>query len=396
MNSSETQSDSSSRKTYFDPEAMDTSEQEFSASLEASPRSSFVVDSPESSTAKAQPANFPEGMDSAENLDKEKQIENVERRAPRPFVSVTDDAAVSSEGDNPSLIPDNEPSTSDWRDQVSAKVKHYKTLKPRKARYPSLQLQFDTVVPFRTETSPLAAEREQFLASARSEAAPAILESEPRISYPASTDSSARLLEFPRPGTLPFNRDELAEPVIDRPRIVEAPELLPPPPALGGIMMESAQEPDPERQPGVDMPLQTALLSRRVLAGAIDALFVLGATAIFGYMFLRFNSSLPQMCVAVEVAAALTVTLWFAYEAAFLIFCGTTPGLRLTRLNISRFDGGPVSRNLRRWRVVASVPLLCLTRPRIRLDFPRRRPTFLARPHNQNPFSSPKIIKNLE
>jgi uncharacterized RDD family membrane protein YckC len=355
MNSSETQSDSSSRKTYFDPEAMDTSEQEFSASLEASPRSSFVVDSPESSTAKAQPANFPEDMDSAENLDKEEETENVERRAPRPFVSVPDDAAVSSEGDNPCLISDNEPSTSDWRDQVSAKVKHYKTLKPRKARYPSLQLQFDTVVPFRTETSPLAAEREQFLASARSEAAPAIFESEPRISYPASTDSSARLLEFPRPGTLPFNRDELAEPVIDRPRIVEAPELLPPPPALGGIMIESAQEPEPERQPGVDMPLQTAQLSRRVFAGAIDALFVLGATAIFGYMFLRFNSSLPQMRVAVEVAAALTVILWFAYEGAFLIFCGTTPGLRLTRLNISRFDGGPVSRNLRRWRVVASV-----------------------------------------
>lgn len=352
MNSSETQSDSSSPKTYFDPEAMDTSEQEFSASLEASPRSSFVVDSPESSAAKAQIANFPEDMDSPENLSKEKETENVGERASRPLISAANDAA---ETEDPSLISDNEPSTSDWRDQVSAKVKHYKTLKPRKERYPSLQLQFDTVVPFRTETSPLAAEREQFLASARSEAAPAIFESEPRISYPSSTDSTARLLEFPRPGTLPFNRDELAEPVIDRPRIMEAPELLPPPPALGGMLIEPVREPEPERQPGVDMPLETAQLSRRVFAGAIDALFVLGATAIFGYMFLRFNSSLPQMRVAVEVAAALTVTLWFAYEAAFLIFCGTTPGLRLTRLNISRFDGGPVSRNLRRWRVVASV-----------------------------------------
>ena len=34
MNSPETQSDSSSQETYFDPEVMDNSEQEFSASLE--------------------------------------------------------------------------------------------------------------------------------------------------------------------------------------------------------------------------------------------------------------------------------------------------------------------------------------------------------------------------
>jgi uncharacterized RDD family membrane protein YckC len=102
------------------------------------------------------------------------------------------------------------------------------------------------------------------------------------------------------------------------------------------------------------MPLQTSPLSRRVFAGVVDALLVAGATAIFGYMFLRFNPSLPQVRVTAEVAAALCVTLWFAYQAAFLIFCGITPGLRATRLKISRFDGGPVSRNLRRWRVIAS------------------------------------------
>ncbi len=359
MNSPESQSDSSLQKTYFDPEAMDTSEQEFSASLEASPHSSFVVDSAVNSAAKAPLSDLPENMDSPQHADEEanKHTEkvDVERLASRPSKPETDDAVISaSETEDHSPISEDEPSTSDWRNQVSAKVKHYKTLKPRKERYPSLQLQFDTVVPFRTEISPLAAEREQFLASAHSESALPIFESAPRISYPASTDATARLLEFPRPGTLPFNRDELAEPVIDRPRIVEAPELLPPPPALGGIMMESAQAPEPERQPGIDMPLQTAALPRRASAAAIDGLFVLGSIAIFGFMFLRFNPSLPQMRVAAEVAAALAVVLWFAYQSAFLIFCGTTPGLRLTRLKISRFDGGPASRNLRRWRVVAS------------------------------------------
>jgi uncharacterized RDD family membrane protein YckC len=215
-------------------------------------------------------------------------------------------------------------------------------------------LQFDSVVPWKSDKSPLSAERAEFLASAPTDFPPPTFEPEQRISYPVSTEATARVLEFPRPGTLPFNRDELAEPVNERPRIVEAPELLPPPPALGGMLIEPALDPEPKREPGVDMPLQTSPLSLRVFAGIVDALLVAGATAIFAYMFLRFNPSLPQMRVAVEVAAALTVTLWFAYQAAFLIYCGTTPGLRVTRLNISRFDGTQPSRNLRRWRVVAS------------------------------------------
>jgi uncharacterized RDD family membrane protein YckC len=345
MNSPETQSDSSSQDSYFDPEVMDTSEQKFSASLEASPRSSFVIDSLESSAGKTQTTRSPENVDSPENMG---------RRASRPSTAAKEAATPPSETEEHSEIPGNEPTPTDWRDQVSAKVKQYKTLKPRKERYPSLQLQFDSVVPWKSEKSALAAERAEFMASAQTDFPSPTFEPAQSFPYPVSSEATARVLEFPRPGMLPFNRDELADPVIDRPRIVEAPELLPPPPALGGMLIESVRQPEPERRPGVDIPLQTARLSRKIFAGAVDALFVAGATAIFGYMFLRFNPSLPQMRVAGEAAAALTVTLWFAYQAAFLIFCGTTPGLRFTRLKISRFDGGPVSRNLRRWRVVAS------------------------------------------
>jgi uncharacterized RDD family membrane protein YckC len=344
MNSPETQSDSSSHETYFDPEVMDTSEQEFSASLEISSEAGFVIDSSEEPTGLERPAPRP----SNENN------ENVEERAPRPSFVTDDETAPTSKSEDHSNVSDDESSPSDWRDQVSAKVKHYKNLKPRKDRYPSLQMQFDTVVPWKAVKSPLTADRDQFFASARTDSPPAIFEPEPPVSYPVSTEATARLLEFPRPGMLPFNRDELAEPVVDRPRIIEAPEHLPPPPALGGMLIEPVREPEPTREPGVDMPLQTSPLSRRTFAAVLDGLVVAGATAIFGYMFLRFNPSLPQVRVTAEVAAALSVTLWFTYQAAFLIFCGTTPGLRATRLKVTRFDGGPVSRNLRRWRVVAS------------------------------------------
>ena len=50
MNQPETQSDSSAQETYFDPEVLDTSEQEFSASLEHQAAGlEFVVDSPDTS-----------------------------------------------------------------------------------------------------------------------------------------------------------------------------------------------------------------------------------------------------------------------------------------------------------------------------------------------------------
>src|SRR6185312_4149878 len=101
MNSPETQSDSSSHESYFDPEVMDTSEQEFSASLESSGGSSgFVVDLPENVPTKS---------------------ENVDRQA-----------VGASEAQDRSDNASPQSSSPDWRDQVSAKVKNYKTLNPRK------------------------------------------------------------------------------------------------------------------------------------------------------------------------------------------------------------------------------------------------------------------------
>jgi uncharacterized RDD family membrane protein YckC len=36
------------------------------------------------------------------------------------------------------------------------------------------------------------------------------------------------------------------------------------------------------------------------------------------------------------------------------VYTGTTPGLRAARLRLAGFDGSPVPRRLRRWRVLAS------------------------------------------
>ena len=65
--------------------------------------------------------------------------------------------------------------------------------------------------------------------------------------------------------------DQLAEPVSDVPRILEVPDIAPAAPALGGITIEAAERQQPERRPGIDLPLQTASLQRRMAAGNTSA-----------------------------------------------------------------------------------------------------------------------------
>ncbi len=343
-------------KLYFDPEAVDASEQFFSASLESvAARPSFEVEQAEDIAPNS-------GQDLGRPTSPPDKLADVGGRASSPALNEVF-GPESSRSENTNTDQDAHSSDSalpsDWRDVVSAKVKQYKTLKPRKERYPSLQLQFDSGPSWKYESASRAHAETVTSFLAQPEPPPVCEPERPAFIHP-TTDSTARVLEFPRPGMLPFNRDELAEPLVDRPRILEAPELQPPPPALGGILIEPVHEPEPERQPGIDMPLNTASISRRTFAAAVDAVLISSALGIFGYMFLRFNTALPQPRGLVGIAAALAGILWFAYQYAFLTYCGTTPGLRVTRLCLKRFDGTSVPKGLRRGRVLASL-LSCVS-----------------------------------
>ncbi len=353
MNPPEAQSDSDSQETYFDPEAVDSSEQFFSASLESvGSRPAFVVEPTETSRSSGSGAKVEQSTQREPGLS--------EREGPgrnsAEGASHSETPPVLAEGSDhqdgtSAALPDRQ---SDWRDLVSAKVKHYKTLKPRKERYPSLQLQFNSAPSWTFESHGQSRESNITSFVVQPEPPP-VPEPEPSIFFQPTTESTARVLEFPRSGMLPFNRDELAEPVIDRPRIVEAPELLPPPPALGGILIEQAPAPEPERQPGIDMPLHTARLARKLFAAVVDGIVISAALSIFGYLFVRFTGSLPEPRTSAMLIAGLTLILWFGYQYSFLTFCGTTIGLRAARLRLLRFDGSPARRSVRRWRVVTSV-----------------------------------------
>jgi hypothetical protein len=174
---------------------------------------------------------------------------------------------------------------------------------------------------------------------------------------PTLPETTARILEFPRSLTFvpPQPLDELAEPVFDRPRILEVPEVEPPPPALGGILIEPIEQPAAERRPGFEVPLQSAPMSRRMAGIAVDAFIVAAALSIFCGIFFRITATIPPVQRFAGTLVALAGIFWVAYQYVLVVYTGTTPGLKLARLRLDQFDGSAVPRNLRRWRVLASV-----------------------------------------
>ena len=308
-----------------------------------------------------------------------------------------------------------------WRAEVAARLERYRTRrKPRTPHYPSLLLPFDApeswsrpapptgmagtgsagIGAAAVATPPARAEQNSaFPAQQEPRADGATSFAEPRQTQAPSPDRyldqvpeqfapepSAKVIEFPRSAAIPvFHRSELADPVFDhdRPRIVEAPEVLPPPPALGGMLMEPAQTEPADRQAGADFPLPpaSASLPRRALAALVDGIVLGTALAAFAAIFLRLNPSLnPELKLSLNLlrgplpmvtgptfagptlAAALaivTLLFWAAYEFLFVVYTGSTPGLRAARLRLAAFDGSPLNRRSRRWRVLASFLSAC-------------------------------------
>jgi uncharacterized RDD family membrane protein YckC len=315
---------------------------------------------------------------------------------------------ASTETETPEA--DVHPDADSWRDEVAARLQRYRTRrKPRTPRYPSLLLPFDAADSWSRSSSTATSSAISSAGSAAlamaaaqpmrdayedqaSDAAASIdaelhpasgrrSEKDPeknsehrseqnsetyseRDSYQYShqaLESSAKVIEFPRSAAIPVsNGSELADTIFDRPRIVEAPEILPPPPALGGMLIEPAPQETTNRRYDADSfsASSSASILRRVLASLMDGAVLATALTVFGAIVLRLNPSLnpirePHAMLAVTVAV-IALLLWMPYEYLFVVYTGSTPGLRLGRLRLARFDGSPLNRGLRRWRVLAS------------------------------------------
>jgi uncharacterized RDD family membrane protein YckC len=276
--------------------------------------------------------------------------------------------------------------TSTWRDELTAKLSSYRSRrKPRPPRYPSLRLRFEaessSSASTNSELPGFETMSHQALALDRMTELPAPAEAESEPSRSGSSAESgksgtsggsasprashgARIIEFPRSPEFrsefrsdpapPASYNELAGPVMASPRILEAPEMVPPPPALGGITIEAAEPLGVQRRPGIEVPLQAAPISRRIAAAAVDGLVIILATALFGSIFWKMTAIRPPLSQILGLIAAVPCLLWGAYQYLLLVYAGTTPGLRFAELEVARFDGTVANRRLRRWRVLAS------------------------------------------
>ena len=366
----------------LDAESSDLSEQQFAASLEApsaSPRRRFVPDSPGScpgagsgcSDATATPAQTPSIAESAlvaagtilleplpTDADDGRFAADVgtlasEMEKPAELCAGPDSAAVS-----PSALEDAGDDEvmaggAQWRQEVAARLHHYQSRRTRKPpRYPSLALKFDP--PVYVASAPAQAEpcATQSPAPSCPEAATAVaplaqeIEETPRMALDATN-----VIEFPRPLVPPPPRpDELAEPILDLPRILDAPEAVPKQVPLGGIIL---QPEEPATASELELPLQVAPLTQRLLAAGVDGLLVAAATLMFALIADKVASLLPSARVVLGLGVALPAILWAVFQYAFLAYTGSTPGMRFAGLHLTDFDGSVPGRSTRRWRALA-------------------------------------------
>jgi uncharacterized RDD family membrane protein YckC len=326
----------------IDPEAFGVSEEQFAASLEeksVQPSPRFVLEYAEPPVGPANANNSLPTVSQSEGTNDEST------------------AVVTPES------PCQPPELDSWRREVAARVNHYRGRRPRAPRYPSLHLKFESAEPslIAQPSSPAVFQTSGQLAITMDPDPAPVVEpqtTQPVHDVPAAEprDSAGKILAFPRSLFVPpVVVEELAEPVFHRPRILEVPEVLPPPPALGGISIESSEQPKDERRPGFELPLKPARLTRRILAGMTDAVLVAAAFSAFAYIFFRITAIAPPLWQWVPVAAGLLAAFWAAYEYLLLVHAGSTPGLKLAKLELHRFDGRAVPRRLRRWRVLASI-----------------------------------------
>ncbi len=237
-----------------------------------------------------------------------------------------------------------------WREEVASRVDAYRAKRGRRRPDPSSLLSFDF-------DPPQTSEREMPIAvNADSTWEPPA----PVISMPPPAFPDSNVIEFPRQAVaepepeIEFLVDELAEPIIETPRILEAPPEDMAPPEFGGVSLapitleEHPIEGDTEAK-----HMRVAARGLRIFSGLVDACLVGLASALFAMIFVQMNDAIPHTRFALAMAVAIPGLFWAAYQYVFLVYSAATPGMQLANLKLSTFDGGWVHAGQRRWRTLA-------------------------------------------
>lgn len=313
------------------------------------------------------------------DLEPQAQKQVVSEEETGILASATAETAEESFAERPPLPPEDlaleserleeEPGTM-WKQEVSSRLESYRARRgSRRPRYnDNMSLDFDRAAnrmlasayaqeqaswelphPDAGVDSSTTEESNEFFGATTQESDYVFVEETAR----AETAPATNIIEFPRLPTL-FDMapsgNEIAEPVVDKPRILYVPEEVPTAQApLADIQLE------PEECPQVadlELPMAVAPMSQRVLASIADAFLVMMASGVFLAVAL-YQVPAPDGKLGYAMVAALPLVLWAIYEYLFLVYCATTPGMQLAHLSMASFDSERISRRLRRERALA-------------------------------------------
>ena len=184
------------------------------------------------------------------------------------------------------------------------------------------------------------------------------------------SEPKPKVIHFPRPAGMepPIAPPayDFAEPVLDRPRIMDVPEDTMPTirgPLFADIRLDESKSHDatePKFGERIEVPLQVAAMNQRVFSGLIDSLIVVIASVIFGVIAWNVLPEIPRTKEMGALSLAIPAVFWFVYQYVFLVYAGQTTGMQMAQLRLSTFDGKQPTWEERRYRALAML-LSCIS-----------------------------------
>ncbi len=282
------------------------------------------------------------------------------------------------------------PNGSGWREEVANRLDSYRSRRRRRVEK-SLSLNFEQQESA-TCVSPSKLIRFPGPQIVGTSVLDPVMVAEPEVAgvavaEPAASQADAASAQAQVTGTLSVEElaaiaslapaEELAEPVVDwtssatyEPEPAEAETETTPSLAMTLESYEDSPEnageytPEParfaefagtEREFVVELPLQAAPLTQRLLSTAVDGGLVAVGAALFSVSFFLFTEAAPTLRLLLPMLVAVPCFFWCAYQYMFLAYVGSTPGMFVAGLELITFDDGLVDLRTRRWRAVATV-----------------------------------------
>lgn len=290
-----------------------------------------------------------------------------------------------------SSVSQNQAIHDEWRDEVTSRLQSYKARRRRSQGDETMSFNFESTagnhVFLQPEPDPMATAYSEpepapnyYAAHAyatepvfeetsnhsmdqpTSDLQPSFLEFDEPEPKRSNALETAKLIFFPKP-PMPqeMRADELADPVFETPRILDAPEevqdeavAIP----LADITLNPEQEEDhcvPYIEPITELPVSVAPVAQRIFAEVLDTLLVLLASGIFGTIVAKLNpaSFTQEIHAFIGMVVLVPAIFWAIYKYMFLVHGGTTMGMQMAQLRLVYFDGNTPNIAPRRYRALS-------------------------------------------